>query len=136
MASTTAGTIAVSHPASEAYQVLRLGYVLLPLVAGLDKFIYFLTDWQQYLSPLAARVTGVEPRMLLYAVGVVEVGAAVLVAIKPRLGGYVVALWLWAIILNLLLIPDFYDIALRDFGLSIGALALARLGRDFEYRAV
>ena len=72
----------------------------------------------------------------MLAVGVIEIAAGVLVAVRPRIGAFVVVLWLWGIIVNLLLIPGFYDVALRDFGLSLGALALARLSQDFTYPVV
>jgi uncharacterized membrane protein HdeD (DUF308 family) len=81
---------------------------------------------------LIARILPVEPHTFMLAVGVVEIVAGILVAIKPSVGGYVVAAWLWGIIVNLLLIPGYYDIALRDFGLSLGALALARLAAERE----
>ena len=106
------------------------------MIAGLDKFVYFLTDWQQYLTPLVFRMTGITPRTFMYLAGIVEIAAGILVAVKPRYGAYIVAVWLWAIIVNLLLIPDFYDVALRDFGLSIGALALVRLSKEFDYSRV
>jgi hypothetical protein len=67
-------------------------------------------------------------------VGVIEIAAGLLVALRPRIGAYIVMLWLWGIIANLLLIPGYYDIALRDFGLSLGALAMARLSREFDAR--
>ena len=70
----------------------------------------------------------------MLGVGVVEIAAGLLVAIRPKIGAYVVALWLWGIILNLLLIPAYYDIVLRDFGLSLGALALGRVSQDVEQR--
>lgn len=116
-----------SHPSHQAYQILHLGFTVLPILAGLDKFFGVLADWDRYLAPLFSQVVGVSPETLLSIVGVVEIVAGLVVFFKPRLGGYLVMLWLWGIILNLLLIPGYYDIALRDFGLSLGALSLARL---------
>lgn len=116
-----------SHPSHQAYQILHLGFTVLPILAGLDKFFGILADWGRYLAPLSSQVTGVSPETLLSIVGVIEIVAGLIVFFKPRLGGYLVMLWLWGIILNLLLIPGYYDIALRDFGLSLGALSLARL---------
>jgi hypothetical protein len=130
-----ATTVAVSHPAHQAYQILRWGFVALPLIAGLDKFAHLLVQWHMYLSPLIVRITGLSAVQFMYIVGVVEIAAAVLVAVRPSIGAYVVAAWLWGIIINLLSIPGYYDIALRDFGLSLGALALARLSYEFDNRS-
>jgi hypothetical protein len=90
-----------------------------------------LVDWDRYLSPGIAGILPLAPHTFMQAIGVVEIVAGLLVAWRPAIGGYVVALWLWGIILNLLLGHGYYDIALRDFGLSLGALALARLGTVF-----
>jgi hypothetical protein len=85
-----------------------------------------------YLAPVIAKLSPVGGHGLMLAVGVIEIIAGLLVAFKPRIGAYVVAIWLWGIIVDLLLIPNFFDVALRDFGLSLGALALARLSREFS----
>jgi hypothetical protein len=85
-----------------------------------------------YLAPAIAKLSPVGGHGLMLAVGVIEIIAGLLVAFKPRIGAYVVAFWLWGIIINLLLIPNLFDVALRDFGLSLGALALARLSRQFS----
>ena len=119
------------RPAYQAYLILYAGFVALPILAGLDKFSHLLVDWDMYLAPLVTRVLPVTAHTFMLVVGVIEIAAGVLVALQPRIGAYVVALWLWGIILNLLLVPGFYDVALRDFGLSLGALALARLSREF-----
>jgi hypothetical protein len=121
-----------AQPAYQAYVVLQIGFTVLPIVAGLDKFFHLLVNWDQYLAPLAARLLPVSGHTFMQVVGLVEIAAGMLVAIRPRLGAYVAALWLWGIIANLLLIPGYFDIALRDFGLSLGALALARLSQDFD----
>lgn len=121
-----------SHPSHQAYQILHLGFTVLPILAGLDKFFGVLADWDRYLAPLFPQVLGVSPETFLSIVGVTEIVAGLIVFFKPRLGGYLVMLWLWGIILNLLLIPGYYDIALRDFGLSLGALSLARLAAAAE----
>lgn len=120
-----------SSPAYQAYLILRIGFTALPILAGLDKFFYLLVDWDQYLAPAVARMLPVTGHTFMLAVGAIEIVAGLLVAVWPRLGAYVVAAWLWGIIANLLMVPGFYDIALRDFGLSLGALALARLSREF-----
>ena len=115
------------HHTHQAYQILRLGFTIAPIVAGLDKFFHLLTDWNQYLAPFIPQMLGISASTFMMIVGVIEIVAGLLVWFKPRFGGYLVMAWLWAIIINLLLIPGYFDIALRDFGLSLGALALARL---------
>jgi hypothetical protein len=112
--------------------MLHVGFAALPILAGLDKFSHFLVNWDQYLAPLARWLLPVSGHSFMLFVGVVEIAAGVLVAVRPRIGAYVVALWLWGIIINLLLVPGYYDIALRDFGLSLGALALARLSWELD----
>lgn len=121
-----------ARPAYQAYLMLHAGFAALPVMAGLDKFFHLLVNWDQYLAPLATQLLPVSGHTFMLFVGVVEIAAGVLVAFRPQIGAYVVALWLWGIIINLMLIPGFYDIALRDFGLSVGALALARLSREFK----
>jgi hypothetical protein len=131
--STAKPTAAISaSPTRQAYLILFAGFTLLPILAGLDKFFHLLVNWDMYFAPLATRVLPVSAHSFMLMVGVIEIAAGLLVFIRPQIGAYVVALWLWGIIVNLLLIPGFYDIALRDFGLSIGALALARLSTDFK----
>ena len=120
--------------AYQAFRILQLAFVLAPIVAGVDKFFHFLVNWDQYLAPTIAGVLPVQPHTFMLAVGVVEVIAGLVVAAAPYYGGYLVALWLWGIIVNLLLIPGYYDVALRDFGLSLGAVALARLSRRYSTR--
>jgi len=112
--------------------VLRIGFTVLPIVFGLDKFFDVLTDWSRYLAPWIDDLVPGTAHQAMLAVGVVEIAAGVLVAVLPRIGGYVVAAWLAGIIINLLLLGDFYDVALRDFGLFLAALALARLATAFH----
>ncbi len=109
----------------QAFRILHLAFVVAPTVAGLDKFFEVLTDWDKYLAPSFARILGGHSFMLV--VGAVEIAAGLLVAVKPRIGAYVVAAWLAGIIVNLLLVGGYLDIALRDLGLLLGALALGRL---------
>lgn len=116
-----------SQPSQQAYQILHLGFTVLPVLAGLDKFFEVLADWDRFLAPLFPQMLGVSSATFMSIIGIIEIVAGLVVFFKPRLGGYLVMLWLWGIILNLLLIPGYYDIALRDFGLSLGALSLARL---------
>jgi hypothetical protein len=128
-APTTVGTMPAwaASATYQAYEILHIGFAVLPIVAGADKFFHFLVNWNQYLAPIATQITGLEAGTFMLFVGVIEIAAGLLVAFWPRVGGYVVMLWLWGIILNLLMVPGYFDIALRDFGLSLGALALARL---------
>jgi hypothetical protein len=122
---------AVPDRARQAFRILHVGFVVAPILAGLDKFLEVLVDWDRYLAPVVTDVLPVSGHTVMLAVGVVEIAAGILVALRPRIGGYVVAAWLWAIIVNLLVAGDHFDIALRDFGLSLGALALARLAEAF-----
>jgi uncharacterized membrane protein YphA (DoxX/SURF4 family) len=120
------------RPAHQAYTLLRVGFVLLPILAGLDKFTHLMVDWNQYLAPAVAQALPVDVGTFMMIVGVIEIAAGILVATAPRIGGWVVAAWLWGIIVNLVMRGNYYDIAARDFGLSLGALALARLATHFE----
>ncbi|HXP14903.1 MAG TPA: hypothetical protein VN907_06340, partial [Actinomycetes bacterium] len=122
---------AVPDRARQAFRILHVGFVVAPILAGLDKFFDVLVDWDQYLAPVATDVLPFSAHTIMMVVGVIEIAAGILVALRPRIGGYVVAAWLWAIIVNLLVLGDYFDVALRDFGLSLGALALARLAEAF-----
>jgi hypothetical protein len=128
----SARAAAASRPSYDAFRILQLGFVAAPILAGLDKFFHVLVNWDLYLAPQIARLSPVGGHGLMLFIGALEVAAGVLVARKPRLGGLVVAVWLWGIIANLLMIPGFYDVALRDFGLSLGALALSRLAAEHD----
>ena len=121
-----------SSPSYQAYQILHLAFIVAPVVAGLDKFFHLLVNWDQYLPPLVNNLVGGHAYELMMGVGVIEVVAGIGVAFKPKLFAYVVAAWLALIIVNLLMIPGYFDVALRDFGLLLGALALARLTREFD----
>ena len=125
----------VSDPGYQAFVLLRTAFTVAPIVFGLDKFADLLTDWPRYLAPTLNDLVPGSAHQAMLAVGVVEVAAGLLVALRPRLGGYVVAAWLAGIIVNLLLIPGFYDVALRDFGLLVAALALARLATAYPARS-
>ncbi len=120
-----------TRPAYQAYLILYVGFIALPIVAGLDKFFHILVNWDHYLTPVVTQVLPLSAHTFMLIVGVIEIIAGILVAVRPQIGAYVVMVWLWGIIVNLLLVPGFYDIALRDFGLSLGALALARLSHEF-----
>ena len=120
-----------STPSYQAYQILHLGFTVAPILAGLDKFFGLLVNWDQYLPAFANNLTGGHGHDLMYVVGIIEIVAGLGVWFKPRVFAYVVSAWLLLIVVNLLLIPGYFDVALRDFGLSLGALALARLSHEF-----
>ncbi len=135
VAGATATAGARAHvPARQAYRILQAAFVAAPILAGLDKFFHVLVDWDKYLPRIADRMVGGHGHQLMLAVGVVEIAAGVGVALKPRIFSYVVAAWLWLIIINLLLVPGYYDVALRDLGLSLAALALGRLSARYAGR--
>jgi hypothetical protein len=116
-----------SDPVLQGFWLLRIGFTVAPILFGLDKFAGLLTDWEGYLAPAVDRLVPGTAHQAMLAVGVVEIIAGLVVAVRPRFGGYLVAAWLGGIIINLLLLGDYYDVALRDFGLLLGALCLARL---------
>ena len=116
----------------QAFALLRLAFTVAPIAFGLDKFFGVLVDWPIYLAPWIDDLVPGSAQDAMYAVGAIEIVAGVLVAIKPRYGAYVVAGWLAGIILNLLTLSGYYDIALRDFGLMLGALTLARLASVYD----
>jgi hypothetical protein len=120
-----------SLPGYQAFRILQLGFVAAPILAGLDKFFHLLVNWDQYVPAFVAQFSPIGVHQLMLVVGVIEIVAGVGVALKPRIFAYVVAAWLLIIIANLLLIPGYFDIALRDLGLFLGALALARLSHQF-----
>lgn len=127
-------SISTTKPSYQAYQLLRTGFIVAPILAGLDKFFNLLVNWQQYLPAFIKDLSGNHGHELMLTVGVIEIVAGLGVAFKPRLFAYVVAAWLLVIVINLLLIPGYFDVALRDFGLSLGALALARLSQEYDPR--
>jgi uncharacterized membrane protein YphA (DoxX/SURF4 family) len=113
--------------AQQAFLLLRTVYTVAPIAFGLDKFFNLLTDWPGYLAPWINDIVPGTAQQAMYAVGVIEIVAGLLVAVRPRYGALVVAAWLAGIIVNLLILGNYYDVALRDFGLLVGALALWRL---------
>lgn len=119
------------NPAFQAFWLLRIGFTVAPILFGLDKFFHVLIDWDVYLAPEFSDLFNAQAHTLMYAVGAIEIVAGLVVAVTPRWGGLLVAAWLGGIIVNLLMMADHYDIALRDFGLLLGAVALARLAIAF-----
>lgn len=122
-----------AHPTYQAYQLLHFIFAVAPIIAGLDKFSRLLVNWDQYVAPMVARILPFPAHTFMMLVGVVEIIAGLIVAFRPRIGAWIVAAWLWAIIVNLLIFPGWFDIALRDFGLSVGAVALARLAVEYDH---
>ena len=117
----------VGDPTQQALLLLRTVFTVAPIAFGLDKFFNLLTDWPGYLAPFVDRLVPGTAQQAMYVVGVIEIAAGLLVAVRPRYGALVVSAWLAGIIVNLLILGDYYDVALRDFGLLVGALALWRL---------
>ncbi|NWF27249.1 hypothetical protein HW130_13350 [Streptomyces sp. PKU-EA00015] len=128
----TARRRALTDPGYQAFLILRTGFTVAPVLFGLDKFANLLVDWPAYLAPWIDDLAPGSAQAAMYAVGVIEIVAGVVVALAPRFGGWLVAGWLAGIIVNLLTIPGHYDIALRDFGLLLGAVALARLAQRYH----
>jgi uncharacterized membrane protein YphA (DoxX/SURF4 family) len=124
----------LSDPAYQAYLALRAVFTVAPILFGLDKFTNWLVDWPVYLAPWINDVVPGSAQDAMYAVGVIEIVAGLVVAVAPRFGGWLVAAWLLGIIVSLLSIPGYYDVALRDFGLLVGAVALARLAAVHDAR--
>jgi uncharacterized membrane protein YphA (DoxX/SURF4 family) len=121
-----------SDPAYQAFVTLRVGFTVLPIVMGLDKFFNNLVNWEQYLAHWIANISPFSATGTMHVVGIIEIVAGVLVALKPRYFAYLVAAWLGGIIVDLLTYSGYYDVALRDFGLLLGALTLARLAATFD----
>jgi hypothetical protein len=132
--SSIARTTAWSDPVYQAFLLLRTVFTVAPILFGLDKFANFLVSWPGYLAPWIDGIVPGTAQQAMYAVGVIEVVAGIMVAVAPRFGAWLVAAWLAGIIVNLLTFPGFFDIALRDFGLFAAAAALARLATRYAPR--
>lgn len=122
---------AKAEPAYGAFLMLWVGFIAIPLIMGLDKFFNVLANWENYLAPWMVAISPFSAHTMMLIIGVVEIAAAIMVALRPRYAAFVVALWLAGIIINLLTYSGFYDVALRDFGLLVAALALAVLARTY-----
>jgi hypothetical protein len=120
-------TIAPEAAAHQAYDILHFVFIVVPILAGVDKFLNLLVHWANYLAPVIPRMTHIPPHAFMMGVGVIEIIAGLIVAFRPRVGSLIVGVWLAAIVINLLLGHHFYDIALSDFGLCLSAFALFRL---------
>jgi hypothetical protein len=129
------GNPAQAHSARQAFRVLKFAFVLLPLIAGIDKYFHVLTNWDQYVSPIIMRILGGPGTNIFMKVdGAIEIIVAIGVALRPKIFAYVVSAWLLGIVINLLTTGHFYDIALRDFALALSAFALGKLSPSNEYR--
>ncbi len=123
-----------SNPVFQAFTLLRIAFTVAPILFGLDKFAHVLVNWDIYLAPRLDRIIPGTAHQAMYAVGAIEIVAGLVVALRPKYGSLLVSVWLLGIIANLLLIPGFYDIALRDFGLFLAATTLFRLASFFDSR--
>jgi len=128
----TLGSHHLANPVFQAFVLLRVGFTVAPILFGLDKFLNWLVDWPLYLAPQFNDVIPGNAHQAMLAIGAIEIVAGVAVAVRPRFGGYLVAAWLAGIIVNLLVLAGHYDVALRDFGLLLAALTLARLAVVFD----
>lgn len=118
--------------AFQAFRILQIGFVIAPIAAGLDKFFYLLANWSAYLSPMAMGFIDGHDRAFFALVGVVEIIAGLGVLFKPKFFAYVVSIWLFLIVINLLMTGHYFDVALRDVGLMLGALALGKLAQKYD----
>jgi uncharacterized membrane protein YphA (DoxX/SURF4 family) len=123
-----------ADPAYQAFWLLRIAFTIAPILFGIDKFANVMVNWEQYLAPWIRDLSPLTASGTMHVVGVVEIVAGLFVAVKPRYGAYVVAAWLGGIVVNLLTYSGYYDVALRDFGLMLGALTLARLASKYDPR--
>jgi len=121
-----------SDPGYQAFWLLRIGFTVLPILFGLDKFSNTLVDWEIYLAPWINDIVPGNASDAMHIVGVIEIVAGVAVALKPRYAAYIVAAWLGGIVVNLLTLSGYYDVALRDFGLFAAALTLGRLASKYD----
>jgi hypothetical protein len=116
----------------QAFRILQVAFVLAPIIAGLDKFFNLLTNWAMYLAPIAVSLLGIDVHSIMMLVGIIEIIAGLGVLFKPKFFSYIVFLWLLLIIINLILKGMYYDIALRDFGLMLSALAFSKLSQKYS----
>ena len=121
-----------SDPAFQAFTIMRIAFTVAPILFGLDKFFNIMVDWESYLAPWINDIIPGSASTAMHLVGVIEIIAGIAVALKPRYGAYIVAAWLAGIVIDLLTYSGYYDIALRDFGLMLGALTLARLASKYD----
>ena len=116
----------------QAFTLMRLGYTVLPIAMGIDKFFNAMVSWPQYLAGWINDIAPGTAQQFMYFVGAVEILAGLIVLLKPRYGAYVVAAWLAGIVINLFSTGNWWDVGVRDFGLMLGALALGRLAAYYD----
>lgn len=122
--------VEVSRATYQAYQIMYYAFIALPAIAGLDKFLHVLTTWDNYVSPGIARLLHLTPSGMTTLAGLIELAAAAAVALKPRIGSWVITVWLWLIVINLMTTNNYFDIALRDLALSAAGFAFTRLAAE------
>ena len=120
-------SLAVNNKVATVYTQLKLTYAIVPILAGIDKFTHLLTNWDKYLAPAVADIIPLEPHTFMLIVGVIEIIAGVIVLLRPKIGALIVALWLVGIVINLLISGEYFDIAVRDLVMAIGAFSLYQL---------
>ena len=122
-------TVTSNPTARSVWSVLRITFVIVPIVAGADKFTDLLTNWDMYLNPSIASMLPLSAHVFMQIVGGIEIVAGLIVLAKPAVGGWIVMIWLICIALQLIAMGKYYDVAVRDLVMSIGAMSLARLSR-------
>lgn len=116
----------------QAFRILQVAFVIAPIIAGLDKFFYLLTNWSNYLSPLVLQIVNNHDRGFMMVAGVIEIIAGIGVIFKPKIFAYIISLWLLGIVINLLITGHYFDIALRDIGLLLAAFSLGKLSQKYS----
>jgi hypothetical protein len=122
-------SISLNQSIKPTFNLMKLTFGIVPIVAGLDKFTNVLTNWSNYIQPAVARMLPFAPSTFMMIVGVIEIAAGIIVLAKPRVGGYVVAGWLAVIALTLLASGNYFDVAVRDLVMAVGAFTLARIAK-------
>lgn len=123
---------AIHDSTYSAFRLLQIVFIIAPILAGFDKFFYLMTNWSQYLSPLAMRILQNHDRPFMMVVGVVEIIVGIGMIFKPKVFAYIAAVWIFLIFINLLISGRFFDIALRDIGLCLSAIALGQLSLKYD----
>jgi uncharacterized membrane protein YphA (DoxX/SURF4 family) len=116
----------------QAFRILQIAFVIAPVVAGFDKFFNILTDWSNYIAPFFQGIMNGNDQGFMMAVGVIEIIAGIGVLLKPKIFAYIISIWLFCIIINLLMTGQYFDIALRDTGLLLSSLALGKLSQKYS----
>lgn len=123
---------AIHDSTYSAFRLLQVAFIIAPILAGFDKFFYLMTDWSKYLSPIAMRILNNHDRPFMMVVGVIEIIVGIGMIFKPKVFAYIAAAWIFLIIVNLLIARNYLDIALRDVGLCLSAIALGQLSLRYD----